>query len=49
MGDGDIDFGLFFHLIRQFNVKPIYTIEPHTVDDLERSLERCNHFLTQKE
>ena len=49
MGDGDIDFGLFFHLIRQYNVKPIYTIEPHTVDDLERSLERCNHFLTQKE
>ena len=49
MGDGDIDFGLFFHLIRQYNVKPIYTIEPHTIDDLERSLERCNHFLTPKE
>ena len=49
MGDGDIDFGLFFHLIKRCGVNPIYTIEPHTVDDLARSLEMCNHFLTQKE
>jgi sugar phosphate isomerase/epimerase len=45
LGDGDIDFDLFFNLIKRFDVHPIYTIEPHTVDDLERSLERCNHFL----
>ena len=49
MGDGDIDFDLFFRLIRRYSVHPIYTIEPHKVDDLERSLERCNHFLTLKE
>jgi len=49
LGDGDIDFGLFFRLIRRHSVQPIYTIEPHKVDDLERSLERCNHFLTVKE
>lgn len=49
MGDGDIDFALFFHLIKRYGVNPIYTIEPHKVEDLERCLERCNHFLTQRE
>jgi sugar phosphate isomerase/epimerase len=48
MGDGDIDFALFFHLIKRYGVNPIYTIEPHRVDDLDRSLEMCNHFLTNK-
>lgn len=46
MGDGQIDFSLFFTLIRRYSVKPIYTIEPHAVDDFERSLERCKHFLS---
>lgn len=49
MGDGDIDFGLFFRLIKRYGVNPIYTIEPHKVEDLERSLEMCNRYLTQKE
>jgi sugar phosphate isomerase/epimerase len=49
MGDGDIDFALFFHLIKRYSVNPIYTIEPHKVEDLERSLEMCNHFITQRE
>lgn len=45
MGDGGIDFDQFFHLIKRYNLHPIYTIEPHRVEDLERSLLRCTHFL----
>lgn len=49
MGDGDIDFVQFFHLIKHYGVNPIYTIEPHKVADLDRSLGMCNQFLTQME
>lgn len=49
MGDGEIDFALFFTLIKRYAVTPIYTIEPHAVDDFERSLERCTRFLSGKE
>ena len=47
LGDGGIDFPLFFKLLKKYGVTPIYTIEPHKVEDLERSLERCNFFLNQ--
>ena len=48
LGDGEIDFPLFFKLIKQYGVNPIYTIEPHRVEDLERSLEKCHYFLKQQ-
>lgn len=48
LGDGEIDFSLFFHLLKQYGVNPIYTIEPHKAEDLERSLERCHYFLEQQ-
>jgi sugar phosphate isomerase/epimerase len=48
LGDGGIDFPLFFQLLKKYEVTPIYTIEPHKVEDLERSLERCHFFLKQQ-
>jgi sugar phosphate isomerase/epimerase len=48
LGDGEIDFPLFFQLLKKYGVTPIYTIEPHKVEDLERSLERCHFFLSQQ-
>jgi len=45
VGDGEIDFNLFLHLINQYRVSPIYTIEPHKVEDVERSLEQCRRLL----
>ncbi len=48
LGDGEIDFPLFFQLLKKYGVTPIYTLEPHKVEDLERSLERCHFFLKQQ-
>ena len=48
LGDGEIDFSLFFQLLKKYGVNPIYTVEPHKVEDLERSLERCHFFLNQQ-
>lgn len=47
LGEGTIDFALFFGLIKRSGIQPIYTIEPHRVEDLERSLERCDRFLRE--
>ena len=47
IGDGNIDFDLFFKLIRQYDIAPIYTIEPHKIEHLERSLAMCKNYLTQ--
>jgi len=45
VGDGEINFALFMRLINDYRVSPIYTIEPHQVENLERSLERCQRML----
>lgn len=47
IGDGNLDFDLFFNLIRKYDIDPIYTIEPHQIEHLERSLQLCKHYLTQ--
>lgn len=49
IGDGEIDFDLFFKLIRHYGVDTIYTIEPHKVEHLERSLQACRKFLMKME
>jgi sugar phosphate isomerase/epimerase len=46
VGDGEINFELFMRLVGDFRVSPIYTIEPHQVEKLERSMERCHHMLS---
>lgn len=45
VGDGEIDFALFMRLVNDYRVSLIYTIEPHRIEDLERSMERCKHML----
>lgn len=47
IGDGNVDFDLFFRLIKEYDITPIYTIEPHLVEHLERSLQSCDHYLNQ--
>ncbi len=45
IGDGEIDFDLFFQLIKKQGDDIIYTIEPHKIENLERSLEACRDYL----
>ncbi len=40
LGRGKIDFGLFFKLLRETAIEPVYTIEAHDKDDVETSRER---------
>lgn len=47
IGDGEINFDLFFQLIKHYGTDPIYTIEPHKVEDLERSLQACRNYLIE--
>jgi len=49
IGDGKIDFDLFFQLITHYGVNTIYTIEPHKIEHLERSLQACGKYLTKIE
>ena len=45
IGDGEIDFDLFFQLVKKQGADIIYTIEPHKIEHLERSLEACRDYL----
>ena len=45
LGDGEIDFDLFFQLIKEYRVNSLFTIEPHKVEQLDRSLEACRRYL----
>ena len=49
LGDGEIDFDLFFKLINRYGADPIFTIEPHEVDLLDRSLKACRKHLNKLE
>jgi sugar phosphate isomerase/epimerase len=45
IGNGEIDFDLFFQLVKKQGTDIIYTIEPHKIEHLERSLEACREYL----
>ena len=45
IGDGEINFDLFFQLAKKQGDDIIYTIEPHKLEHLERSLEACRDYL----
>ncbi|MBE9531828.1 MAG: sugar phosphate isomerase/epimerase [Proteobacteria bacterium] len=45
IGEGTIDFPLFFSLVRGLTNKPIYTIEPHGEGVLKRALEAVGAYL----
>jgi sugar phosphate isomerase/epimerase len=45
VGDGEIDFQLFFSLVAQHTNGPIHAIEPHGEDVLMRGLEAVSGYL----
>ncbi len=45
IGDGEIDFDLFFQLIKHYGVDSLFTIEPHKIELLDRSLKACKSYL----
>lgn len=45
LGEGNFDFDLFFKLLSQFQVNPIYTIEPHEEAHLWRGLEAVKKYI----
>lgn len=45
VGEGGFHFDQFFHLLSQFELNPIYTIEPHEEAHLWRSLEATKKYI----
>jgi sugar phosphate isomerase/epimerase len=45
LGDGAIDFDSYFKAVKEYCTDPIYTIEPHGEDVLERALEGVRKYL----
>lgn len=45
IGEGDIDFDLFFSLVTAHAEDPIYTIEPHGEEALKRALKAVQRYL----
>jgi sugar phosphate isomerase/epimerase len=45
LGEGAIDFDAYFEAVRSYCADPIYTIEPHSEEVLERSLEGVRKYL----
>lgn len=45
MGEGAINFAELFDLLKQHSLSPIYTIEPHCVQGVEKSLDACRRYL----
>ena len=45
IGEGNFDFDQFFELLSQFQVNPIYTIEPHEESHLWRGLEAVEKYI----
>ena len=48
MGEGGFDFDHFFDLLSQFRLKPIFTIEPHQENHLQRGLEAARKYIDKK-
>jgi len=46
IGEGTFDFKGFFRLLSQFELNPVYTIEPHEEPHLWRSLEAVKRYVT---
>jgi sugar phosphate isomerase/epimerase len=47
MGEGSFDFDQFFTLLSQFQLKPIFTIEPHQEDHLWRGMEAAKRYMNK--
>jgi len=49
VGEGDIDFGLFFSLLKKYAADPVYTIEPHGEEVMRRSIKAIRKFMSAPE
>jgi sugar phosphate isomerase/epimerase len=49
VGDGNFDFDIFFGLLSQFRLRPIYTIEPHQEDHFWRSLKAVKKYISDSD
>jgi len=47
LGRGGIDFERFFHLLSEHSPVPVFTIEAHDKEDVERSLEQVRMLITR--
>jgi len=47
LGDGSIDFKEYFALLKKYDVRPIYTIEPHDEEVFKKALNAAREFVTQ--
>ncbi len=47
LGDGTIDFKEYFRILRRFNVRPVYTIEPHSEEAFPRAIEAARRFIAK--
>lgn len=45
LGEGSIDFVRYFSLLAKYDVRPIYTIEPHSEDAFRRAIEAARRFI----
>ncbi|MBI5236265.1 MAG: sugar phosphate isomerase/epimerase [Deltaproteobacteria bacterium] len=45
IGEGSFDFAVFLGLLKKQSVRPVYTIEPHGEDMLEKSITAIRRFL----
>lgn len=45
LGEGGIDFPLFFSLIRKYSRDPVYTIEPHGEEVMRRSMKAVKKYI----
>lgn len=44
-GEGEIDFPLFFTLLKKYALDPVYTIEPHGEEMMRRAMKSIKRFL----
>ncbi len=45
IGEGSIDFVRYFGLLRKYDVRPVYTIEPHSEDSFRRAIKAARKFI----
>ncbi len=45
MGEGTIDFDLFFRLIREHRIDALFTVEPHKLEHVEPSIKACQRYV----
>ncbi len=47
LGEGSIDFVRYFGLLQKYDVRPVYTIEPHSEEAFPRAIEAARRFIAR--